>query len=160
MNSTIRDILYLPVFVAICLAMGGVGGAVTATSVDTWYPTLAKPSWTPPDWLFAPVWTLLYLGMAVAAWLVFRHENDKKKLAIPLGLFFIQLVLNSLWSVLFFGLQSPTAALVEMVVLWMFILTTMVVFWKRAPLAGWLFIPYWFWVSFAFILNLAIVLMN
>lgn len=129
---------------------------VTTPSIPNWYADLVKPSWTPPDWVFGPVWSVLYLSMAVAAWLVWRHDD----VAVQMTLFGIQLLLNALWSWLFFGLHSPSAASVDIVLLWTAIAATTVVFWRRSTAAGILFVPYLVWVSFACVLNLAIWRLN
>ena len=143
--------------VAVCLGTAAIGGAITSSSVGTWYQTLQRPAWTPPDWVFAPVWTALYVSMAMAGWLVWRTGEDVR---LPLVLFGIQLLLNLGWSVLFFGLRSPGAAAVEIVWLWAAIVATTVVFVRRVRLAGWLFVPYAVWVTFAAALNVAIWRMN
>ena len=136
-----------------------IGGTATGGAVQDWYPTLAKPSWTPPAWLFGPVWTLLYIAMAVAGWLVWRRVGwDGARLALLM--FFIQLTLNAVWSVVFFGLRNPGAAFAEIVVLWVAIVVTALLFWKVTPAAGWLFLPYLVWVSFATALNFAIWRLN
>jgi translocator protein len=136
-----------------------IGGTATGGAVQDWYPTLAKPSWNPPAWLFGPVWTLLYIAMAVAAWLVWRRVGwDGARLALLM--FFIQLTLNAVWSVVFFGLRNPGAAFAEIVVLWVAIVVTALLFWKVTPAAGWLFLPYLVWVSFATALNFAIWRLN
>lgn len=120
-----------------------------------WYETLAKPEWTPPPWLFGPVWTALYLAMAVAAWMVWKHAGfDGARAA--LALFLLQLALNAAWSWLFFGMHKVDLALVDIALLWLAILATMLLFWRVRPLAGALLLPYLLWVSFATALNLAI----
>jgi benzodiazapine receptor len=149
----------LIVAIILCFAAAGLGGLVTTPQIPNWYADLAKPAWTPPGWIFGPVWSLLYLMMAVAAWLVWRQAGFAGA-KLPLTLFAIQLVLNSLWSVLFFGLQNPGAAAVEIILLWLAILATLVVFWKRSMWAGGLLVPYLAWVSFAAVLNVAIWWMN
>ena len=154
-----QRIIALAAFVLICFAAAGLGGLVTAPQIPNWYADLAKPSWTPPNWIFGPVWTLLYLTMAFSAWLVWRQAGFAGA-KLPLALFAIQLALNSLWSVLFFGLQNPGAAAVEILLLWAAILATLLGFWKRSNLAGALLVPYLAWVGFAGVLNVAIWLMN
>jgi tryptophan-rich sensory protein len=149
----------LIVLVALCFAASGVGGAVTYSEIENWYAQLAKPSWTPPDWVFGPVWSVLYLGMAVAAWMVWRQGGVKTAWG-PLGLFAIQLALNAAWSWLFFGLQSPGLAFVEIVLLWAAIATTTIAFWHRSFVAGLLFVPYLAWVTFAGLLNFSIWRLN
>ena len=148
--------LVLVVLLIICFAVAGVGGLVTTPSIPNWYAGLAKPLWTPPDWVFGPVWSVLYLSMAVAAWLVWRQGD----VAVPMMLFGIQLVFNAAWSWLFFGLHSPGAAFIDIVLLWMAIVVTTATFWRRSMLAGVLFVPYLAWVSFAALLNFAIWRMN
>ena len=127
--------------------------------VDQWYSQIAKPTWNPPNWLFAPVWTLLYLSMAAAAWLVWK-EHGLVVAAIPLGLFVMQLLLNAAWSWIFFGRHQIGLAAIEIMILWAAILAVIVTFWPLAPVAGALLIPYLLWVSFAAVLNLAILRLN
>lgn len=153
--SALQQVLGLAAFVLICFAAAGLGGLVTLPRIPTWYADLAKPAWTPPDWIFGPVWTAFYLMMAFSAWLVWRQAGLAGA-RLPLALFGGQLVLNSLWSVLFFGLQSPGAAAVEIILLWAAIMATLLAFWKRSNLAGALLVPYLAWVSFAAVLNVTI----
>lgn len=143
--------------ILLCLAVGSIGGLASASSIDSWYRTLAKPSWNPPDWVFGPVWTTLFIMMAIAAWLVWR---TKDRIAPAMTLFFVQLALNLAWSFLFFGARSPGLALIEIVFLWLSVLFTMLAFFGRQTVAGWLFVPYLAWVSFAAVLNLTIWMMN
>jgi tryptophan-rich sensory protein len=143
----------------LCTLVAGVGGVVTAGAVRTWYPRLRKPGRNPPSSLFGPVWSLLYLMMAVAAWLVWR-ARDLADVTIALGLFGLQLALNLLWSVLFFGLRRPAWALGEIVLLWLSIVATTAAFWNRDPIAGALLLPYLLWVTFAAVLNGAILRLN
>lgn len=124
-----------------------------------WYRGLNKPSFNPPGWVFGPVWTVLYTMMAVAAYLVWRRSGFAGAQA-ALGLFLIQLVLNGLWSWLFFGIQRPDLALIDIIVLWLAILATAVAFRKHDPLASNLLLPYLAWVSFATVLNASIVRLN
>jgi tryptophan-rich sensory protein len=142
-------------FLAACFAAAGVGGWLTARSVGDWYQQLARPSWTPPDWVFGPVWSLLYLLMAVAAWLVWR-SGSLEKVRWPLILFAVQLALNVAWSAIFFGLRSPGWALAEILLLWGSIGATIIAFWGRSTGAALLMIPYWLWTTFAALLNFAI----
>jgi tryptophan-rich sensory protein len=135
------------------------GAAATATSVGGWYQTLAKPSWNPPDWLFGPVWSMLYLMMAVAAWLVWRGHGWRA--ARPaLTWFGIQLALNVTWSFLFFGLHRPGLALVEIISLWLSILATGIAFRQTSVAASLLLVPYLAWTSFAVFLNFALWRLN
>ncbi len=161
MNDTTRtrDTVGFSVFLALCLAVSAVGGAATASSVGTWYRTLAKPPFNPPDWVFAPVWTELFFMMAIAGWRVWRR-GGLRKARLALTLFALQLALNLAWSIVFFGLRSIGAALVEIVVLLLAILATTAVFWRHDRVAGVLFIPYATWVAFAAVLNAAIWQLN
>jgi tryptophan-rich sensory protein len=149
--------LVLAGLIVICLVTGTIGGMASAGVIDNWYRTLAKPSWNPPDWVFGPVWTTLYIMMAVAAWLVWRTRD---RVGPAMALFFVQLGLNLLWSLLFFGARSPGLALIEVVFLWGAVLLTMLAFFGRQTTAGWLFVPYLAWVSFAAVLNFAIWSLN
>jgi tryptophan-rich sensory protein len=124
-----------------------------------WYASLAKPSWTPPNWVFGPAWTLLYTLMGIAAWLIWRRAGWRSG-ARALGLFIVQLVLNALWSYVVFGLHLLAAGVFEMALLWIAILATLVAFWRVSVAAGVLFLPYLAWVSFAFFLNVALWRMN
>ena len=151
--------LGLVVFVVVCFAAAGIGGAVTTPKIATWYAALAKPSWNPPNWIFGPVWSVLYLCMAIAAWLVWR-QGGLAGAATPLALFAVQLVLNLAWSWLFFGFENPGLAFVDIVLLWAAIAATMVAFWFRSAIAGILFVPYLAWVSFAAILNFVVWRLN
>jgi benzodiazapine receptor len=153
---TMRQGLTLLGFIAICLAAGALGAAITAPAIPTWYAGLAKPSFNPPDWLFGPVWTALYLMMAVAAWLVWRRGAARAALL----LFALQLVLNSAWSLLFFGIHRVDLALIDIVVLLAAIVATTLAFRRASTIAALLFVPYIAWVSFAMALNIAIWRLN
>ncbi len=149
------------VVVVTCLAVGYLSGIVTRSSIETWYPTLIKPSFNPPNWIFAPVWSLLYIMMGWAAALVWNEiESKQEEVKSALILFVIQLALNSLWSFLFFGLKNPMLAGIEIILLWLLIYETFIKFNKISKFAGYLFIPYLFWVSFAGILNASIWWLN
>lgn len=151
-----RNGLALVGFVVLCLAVGALGGWATAQSVAEWYPTLAKPSWTPPPWLFAPVWTVLYILMGVSAWLVWKTGEAK----VPMLLFGAQLLLNLAWSFLFFGARSPGLALIDIAALWVAIAAMIFAYAFRSRLAAFLMVPYLAWVSFAMALNAAIFMLN
>jgi benzodiazapine receptor len=153
---TRRDVLGFVAFLALVAVTAALGSVYTSMSIPGWYDTLPKPDWTPPAWLFGPVWTTLYLLMAVAAWLVWRPGGFRGA-RLALTLFVVQLGLNAGWSLLFFGMRDPTLALVEIVALWLLILWTTIVFWRHRSLAGALFLPYLAWVAFAGVLNAAIV---
>jgi translocator protein len=151
-----RKWLVLAGFVGSCLAVAGLAGFATAQSVVEWYPTLAKPSWTPPSWLFGPVWTVLYVLMGVAAWLVWSKGQARNALL----LFGAQLLLNLAWSFLFFGARSPGLGLIDIVALWLAIAATIFAFAQRTRTAALLLAPYLAWVSFAMALNAKIFLLN
>ena len=146
----------LVISVVLCLAVGLIAGFFTASSVQDWYSTLNKPSFSPPNWLFGPVWTLLYILMGVSLYLVW--SNNGSKLAITF--FAIQLALNFLWSFLFFQLKNPLLAFIDIVLLLIMIVVTMVSFYPVSAAAAYLMIPYILWVSFASILNFAIYWLN
>jgi tryptophan-rich sensory protein len=158
-QSKLRSILMLILFVAICFSAAGIGGLFTATSIDDWYRNIDKPSWNPPSAIFAPVWTVLYLSMAISAWLVWQYRQ-RKSVQLPMMVFFIQLLLNAAWSGLFFGLQNPGLAFVEICILWLAILTTTLLFWRVRAIAGAILLPYILWVSFAAVLNYTIWRLN
>ena len=134
----------------------GIGGLFTASSVSSWYVTLNKPSFNPPSWVFGPVWTILYLLMGISLYLVWS-----KKFSKPAFIFFgVQLFLNALWSILFFGIKSPLFAFIGITLLWTAIFITIIYFYKLNKLSSYLLIPYILWVSFAAVLNFAIFLLN
>jgi tryptophan-rich sensory protein len=143
-----------------CQIAGVVGSIFTAPSIPTWYATIEKPGFTPPNWVFAPAWTFLFVLMGVSAYLVWNKGLENRKVRISLLIFGIQLVLNVVWSFLFFRLQSPLYAFFEIIVLWLTIVLTILNFFKISRAAGWLLIPYITWVSFAAILNFSIVRLN
>lgn len=150
----------LLIALAVPLAVGGLSGYATSSSVATWYPALVKPSFNPPAWVFGPVWTALYLMMGVAVFLVWRQGIGADGVRLALGVFLLQLLLNGAWSLLFFGLRSPAWAFVDIVALWLAIGGTVWLFWRVLPAAGLLLLPYWAWVSFAAVLNGSIWSLN
>lgn len=139
--------------IAACMSAALVGSLWTTPALVPWYAGLSKPFWTPPNWLFGPVWTALYLMMAVAAWLVWRRIGPA---SVPLALFLVQLLLNVAWSGIFFRLRSPGAGFADIVLLWLAIAATVVTFWRVAPVAGGLLVPDPLWVSYASALNFSI----
>ncbi|MFP4696796.1 TspO/MBR family protein [Thiohalospira sp.] len=157
-----KDRLMLLGLLVLCLATGAVGGAITRPALDPWYRELARPFFTPPDIAFPIVWNLLFVMMAIAAWRVWRVAGLAwdRETPHPLALFFVQLGLNLGWSVVFFGLQSPGWALVEIVFLLAAILATWQAFAAFDRVAGWLFVPYIVWVGYATLLNASIVYLN
>lgn len=152
-------ILALPVWIAVSLLAGALGGLATQSSVESWYPSLTKPTWNPPSWVFGPVWTLLYVLMGTAAWRVWLRRSQPLARQ-GLVLFGVQLVLNALWSLLFFGLRAPGLAMAELVLLWLAVASTLGVFWRTDRFAGGLLIPYLAWITFAAFLNHAIWWLN
>jgi len=149
------------VMVVTCLVVGYLSSNVTQTSVNTWYPTLNKPSFTPPNWAFPVAWTTLYIFMGIAAGLVWsRIEYEADVVRKSLTYFAIQLALNALWSYLFFGLKNPLLALIEIVLLWLMIYETYAQFKKVSKIASYLFIPYLIWVTYASALNASIWWLN
>jgi translocator protein len=154
------DLSRLAICVGTVLLASAVGSFATVRAIPTWYKGLAKPSFNPPAWLFGPAWTLLYLLMAVTAWLVWKQGICAAGVKLALAVFLVQLVLNVLWSVFFFGLRSPLAGLVDIIVLWLAILATIVLFFRVSVPAGVLLLPYIAWVTFAAILNAAIFRLN
>ena len=147
--------------VAICLVVGYLSSITTQSSINTWYPTLIKPSFNPPNWLFAPVWTLLFIMMGIAAGMIWNQLENQRELVKKALLFFtVQLLLNALWSYLFFGLNNVLLALIEVILLWLVIYETFHIFKKIDKKAAYLFIPYLIWVAFAAILNGSIYYLN
>jgi translocator protein len=149
----------LLLFLGLSFGAAALGASWTETSAGSWYRTLERPAWSPPDWVFGPVWTTLYVLMAVAAWLVWRRAGlDAARGA--LALWALQLALNAAWSGIFFGMQKPGAAFFELLGLWVAIAATIAAFWPIHTAAAGLMLPYLAWVSFAGALNLAIWRMN
>jgi tryptophan-rich sensory protein len=148
------------VSVVIAQAAGGIGGLFTSSKIPTWYATLAKPSWQPPSWVFGPVWTTLYFLMGYASAMVWARRGQSSVATTALVVYGVQLVLNVLWSILFFGAESPMLAFICIVALWFAIVLTMVLFWRVSHTAAWLMVPYLAWVSFAGVLNFTIWRLN
>lgn len=146
--------------IAITLGIGALGGYATAQSVKTWYPTLNKPSFNPPNWLFAPVWTSLYIIIGIAAYLIWIKRDQIAHFPRTIALYFIQLILNLCWSFIFFYLHEIGFALFEILILLIIIIINAVVFYKIDKWAGLLFIPYILWVSFASFLTYNIFILN
>jgi tryptophan-rich sensory protein len=157
---TKRDILKLVVSIVICEGAGGIGAIFTTPAISTWYAGLQKPFFTPPNSVFAPVWLTLYLLMAIAAFLIWRKGLNTQSAKPALILFLVQLALNVLWSVVFFGLKSPLGGVILILLLWIAILLTIIRFFKISPPAGGLLIPYIVWVSIAANLNVWVWILN
>ncbi|MDP2630119.1 MAG: TspO/MBR family protein [Candidatus Uhrbacteria bacterium] len=156
MNTRIK----LAISILIPNAVGFASSFAVTGALTTWYPALIKPWFTPPGWLFAPVWVVLYTLMGIAVFFIWREDVQKRLAFYGLAVFDIQLVLNGAWSILFFGYHAPTLALVDIILLWVGIIVTIVLFWKIKRTAAILLVPYLIWVSFATVLNWSIVLLN
>ena len=154
MSNTLKLIISL----ALPQIAGGLGAFFTISSVQSWYQTINKPFFNPPSWIFGPMWTLLYVLMGIACYLIWKKKHLQKKQL--LALFFAQLLLNALWSPAFFGMESPILGLVVIVPLWALILVCIIQFRKASKLASGLMIPYLLWVSFATVLNFSIYWLN
>lgn len=145
---------------AASFAAGAIGSLATFANVRTWYPLLHKPSWNPPSWVFGPVWTVLYVLMAVAIWRAWRaSSSDAVRSRLVIG-YFGQLALNAGWSIIFFGLKQPAWAFIDIIALWALLVALQIDIRRADRLAGWLWLPYLLWVSFATALNFAIVWLN
>lgn len=139
----------LIISIVLPLAVGMIGSVFTTPEIGAWYATLERPDIAPPNWVFGPVWTTLYVLMGIAAYLVWNKSLREKGVQVALSLFGIQLALNLAWSIIFFNLHAIGAALAEVIVLWLAILATIVAFGKVSKLAAWLLVPYLAWVTFA-----------
>ena len=146
--------------IVICQLAGALGSVFTSSSVSTWYPTLIKPSFTPPGWIIGAVWIGLFTLMGISLFLVWREETSGADRKIALGVFAAQLIVNVLWSWAFFGLESPLAGIAVIVVLWLLILQNIIRFWPISRNAALLLVPYILWVSFAAFLNYTIWRLN
>ncbi len=162
----INNFSKLIIAIAISELAGIIGSVFTTPSIPTWYATLVKPALNPPNWVFGPVWTTLFALMGISAFLVWssyaRATDGQRKRAVKVALvlFGVQLVLNTLWSIIFFGLHSPFWAFIEIIILWLAILTTIIAFSRISKPAAWLLAPYILWVSFASYLNCSIWMLN
>ena len=159
-NKNVPESIKLIVSITICLFAGFLGSFFTIPAIPTWYATLAKPSFAPPNWLFFPVWTILFVMMGISLYLVWRRGLEGQQVKNALVIFAVQLILNVLWSAAFFGLRSPLSGLIEISILWISIAFTIMIFMKISRTAGLLLIPYIIWVSFAAVLNFMIWRLN
>lgn len=157
--TSVQRWMGLVFFVILCQATGLLGAIATTPQIDAWYSTLDKPSWNPPPWVFGPVWTTLFLFMAISAWIVWQ-QGGFKAARLPLSLFLIQLALNLAWSWIFFYFHAIGWACVELVVLWCAIAGCLITFWPKSKLAAGLLVPYLAWVSFAGVLNFMLWKLN
>jgi benzodiazapine receptor len=162
MQVTEKRFQAVPFFISILIPMvfGAVGGLITVRSVNTWYPGIAKPSFNPPDWLFGPVWSTLFVLIGIASYLVWRKRAQIAHFSRTIAIYLIQLILNLAWSFLFFYTHLIGAALIEIITLLVVILINGMVFYRIDKTAGLLFIPYFLWVGFASILNYHIFILN
>lgn len=147
-------------FILISQLAGVVGSFFTAPAISTWYSTLNKPSFNPPSWVFGPAWITLYTLMGIASYLIWQKRGESSLAKTALIIFFVHLVFNALWSIIFFGFHSPMWAFVEIVFLWAMILSLIVIFYKIDRRAAYLLVPYILWVSFASVLNFSIWRLN
>jgi len=154
------DIVRLIISIVACEGAGGIGAIFTTPAIPTWYAGLKKPAFTPPNSVFGPVWITLYLLMGVAVFAVWREGLNQEGVTIAFAVFWVQLVLNVLWSVIFFGLKSLLGGMVTILLLWIAILVNIITFFGVSPIAGELLIPYIVWVSIAANLNVQIWILN
>lgn len=155
-NSKAHSAVLIILFLVATFSVAAIGSFFTFDSISSWYSTLNKPFFSPPNWVFGPVWTTLYILIGISAYLAYKSKASKLAMAV----FAIQLILNTLWSIIFFGLKNPALAFVEIILLWLSILYMIKLFYSANKLSAYLLIPYILWVSFASILNLAIWLLN
>jgi benzodiazapine receptor len=154
------DFVKLVVSIVLCELIGSIGSVFTAPSIPTWYASLVKPWFTPPNWLFAPVWITLFFLMGISLYLVWDKGLEKKEVRLAVSVFGIQFILNVIWSLLFFGLQSPFYAFIEIIILWIAILVTIIKFYQVSRPAGVILLPYIIWVTIAAFLNYYVWILN
>ncbi|MBP1767768.1 MAG: benzodiazepine receptor TspO [Candidatus Aminicenantes bacterium] len=148
------------IFILICEGAGIIGSVFTMPSIPGWYAGLSKPPFNPPSWIFGPVWTILYAMMGLSAYLIYQSGIGKKQVKRALAVFAVQLLLNTLWSIVFFGVHMIFAAVIVILLLWGMILVTIIVFHRISKAAAYLLIPYILWVSFATVLNISLYILN
>ena len=154
------DFTKLIISIVACEFAGIIGGIFTSRSIPTWYKKLKKPSFNPPNWIFGPVWTTLYLLMGISLYIIWNSGTNDPIKIIAMALFGVQLILNVIWSILFFGMRKPSYAFIEIIFMWIAILATIIIFYPISSLAAILLVPYLLWVSFASILNYYIWKLN
>ncbi len=166
-NMKLNNFFKLIITIVVSQLAGVIGSVFTTSAIPTWYAGLVKPALNPPAWVFGPAWTTLYALMGIALFLVWRqHSNILENVRmlriwrVSIAAFFVQLFLNAIWSIIFFGLQNPGWALIDIVVLWLAIVWTMFIFYKISKPAAYLLVPYILWVSFASYLNYSIWMLN
>lgn len=160
MDFKVKEIPKLLLSIIIVFIIGALGSVATASEIPVWYAALAKPAWAPPNWLFGPVWTTLYVLIGIALFLVWRRGLEEEGVKVALTVFAVQLGLNLLWSLVFFGLQSILGGLVIILLLWIVILANIILFYRISTWSGVILIPYLIWVSIASYLNYSIYLLN
>lgn len=159
-NINIKEIGRLAASIIIVFIAGAIGTVATLSEITTWYAALAKPVWAPPNWLFGPVWTTLYVLIGIALFLVWKEGTDRRDVRIALVIFAVQLILNITWSVVFFGYHSLLGGFIVILILWMAILANILAFYLVSKPAGLILIPYIVWVSIASYLNYAVYILN
>jgi tryptophan-rich sensory protein len=159
-STQVRKYLAVAAWIGVSQLAGLIGQTLSGSSMKDWYPTVKKPSYNPPSWVFAPVWITLYTVMGIAAFLVWRKRETQRFARLGIALFGVQLVLNSLWTGAFFGLRSPGAGLAVISALWLALVGTLAAFAAVSTGAGLLLVPYLLWVSFAAVLNFSIFRLN
>ncbi len=155
-----KELAIAALFVIACELAGAIGSLFTIPAIGTWYAALHKPFFTPPSYVFGPIWLVLYALIGISAYLVWEVGLRKRGVKVALVAFAVQLVLNVLWSALFFGLRSPLYGFIAIVVLWLSVLVTLLTFWRVSKKGAAVFLPYMAWVTFALLLNLFVVLLN
>jgi len=159
-NLRVREIPKLIVSILIVFFAGAVGTVFTLKEITTWYVTLPKPAWTPPNWVFGPVWSFLYVLMGIALFLVWREGLDRRDVQIAITVFAVQLVINVVWSLVFFGTHNIAGGLIMVIILWISILINIIVFYRISKPAGLILVPYIIWVSIASYLNYSVFILN
>ena len=159
-SKKLREVFLFILSLVVCQLAGFVGSVFTAPNIKTWYSGLNKPFFTPPNWVFAPVWTTLYILMGISLFLIWRKGLREKNIREAFIMFMVQLILNAGWSIVFFGTHSILGGFLVIAVMFMAILLTMVLFYSISPLASILLLPYLMWVSFASVLNFVLLLKN
>jgi len=156
----LNNFFKLVIAILVSQIAGLIGSVFTISAIPTWYAGLVKPALNPPSWVFGPAWTTLYFLMGIAAFLVWKKGFERKDVKMALGVFGVQLALNAIWSIIFFGLHNPFWAFIEIIILWLAILATIFAFYKISRPAAYLLLPYILWVSFAAVLNFSIMILN
>ena len=154
------DLVQFFISIGVCIFAGFIGSLFTASAIPTWYAELNLPPFNPPDWVFGPVWTVLYILMGIALFAVWRQGTEDSEVKGGMILFGLQLALNVLWSIVFFGMHSILGGVIVIILLWLLLLFVTGSFFQVSELAGWLLVPYIAWVSFAAVLNVAILVLN